>query len=202
MSDPVTETTQSTTEGAVGPATDSSRLPAPGRLGVVQELINTLDIEAGEDELATPDAATSWLRERRLLQPGERVGDDGLRALVEVREALRELASVNGGAPLPAATVATLRRHSEASPVQIRIDGDSSALVPARRGIRGAIARLLGLVHDAQHDGSWSRLKVCRDDSCRWAFYDSSRNRSSTWCSMAVCGNRAKARAFRRRRNT
>lgn len=202
MSDPVTETMQSTTEGAGGQGTESSRLPAPGRLSVVQELVNTLDIEADEDELTTPGAATSWLHERGLLQADERVDDDGLRALVEVREALRDLASVNGGAPLPASTLATLQRHSQASPVRIRIDGDSSDLVPAATGVQGAIARLLGLVHDAQHDGSWSRLKVCRDDSCRWAFYDSSRNRSSTWCSMAVCGNRAKARAFRRRRHT
>lgn len=198
MSDPVTET-KSTTEGAGGEGTDAARPPAPGGLSLVQELVNTLDIEAGEDELATPGAATRWLHEHGLLPRVEPVDDDGLRALVEVREALRDLASVNGGAPLPASTLATLQRHSEASPVRIRIDGDSSDLVPARTGVQGAIARLLGLVHDAQHDGSWSRLKVCRDDACRWAFYDASRNRSGTWCSMAVCGNRAKARAFRRR---
>jgi predicted RNA-binding Zn ribbon-like protein len=42
-------------------------------------------------------------------------------------------------------------------------------------------------------------LKICTNDECQWAFYDHSRNRSGAWCTMAVCGNRMKGRAFRRR---
>lgn len=43
------------------------------------------------------------------------------------------------------------------------------------------------------------RLKIC--PNCRWLFIDRSRNRSRTWCDMAVCGNRVKAnRHYRRRR--
>jgi predicted RNA-binding Zn ribbon-like protein len=49
-------------------------------------------------------------------------------------------------------------------------------------------------------DGSWSRLKACRQ--CGWAFYDYSRNRSGSWCSMQLCGNRTKTRAYRRRQHT
>ncbi len=48
-------------------------------------------------------------------------------------------------------------------------------------------------------EGNWPRLKVCREDTCAWAFYDRSKNRSGAWCSMAVCGNRTKARAYRAR---
>ncbi|HEV7310259.1 CGNR zinc finger domain-containing protein [Ensifer sp.] len=36
------------------------------------------------------------------------------------------------------------------------------------------------------------RLKIC--PNCGWLFLDRSRNRSRTWCDMAVCGNRNKAR--------
>ena len=43
------------------------------------------------------------------------------------------------------------------------------------------------------------RLSACRDENCRVAFYDKSRNRSRAWCSMEVCGNREKARSFRQR---
>ena len=43
------------------------------------------------------------------------------------------------------------------------------------------------------------RVKICPADDCRWAFYDASRNRSRQWCSMEVCGNRAKARSHRAR---
>lgn len=35
------------------------------------------------------------------------------------------------------------------------------------------------------------RLKIC--PNCGWLFLDKSRNRSRTWCDMAICGNRAKA---------
>ena len=44
----------------------------------------------------------------------------------------------------------------------------------------------------------WARLKVCARDSCRWAFYDASRNRSGRWCSMAGCGNIVKMRRAHR----
>ncbi len=41
------------------------------------------------------------------------------------------------------------------------------------------------------------RLKIC--PNCEWLFLDRSRNRSRTWCDMAVCGNRTKARRHYRR---
>ena len=58
---------------------------------------------------------------------------------------------------------------------------------------------MLAIVFRAMEDGTWARLKACREDTCQWAFYDRSKNRSATWCSMAVCGNRAKARTYRQR---
>jgi predicted RNA-binding Zn ribbon-like protein len=48
-------------------------------------------------------------------------------------------------------------------------------------------------------DGNWERLKACPLEGCLWAFYDRSKNRSRRWCSMDVCGNVAKARAYRQR---
>ena len=47
--------------------------------------------------------------------------------------------------------------------------------------------------------GDWDRVKICPAEDCRWAFFDHSRNRSRTWCSMRVCGNRTKARNWRER---
>jgi predicted RNA-binding Zn ribbon-like protein len=39
------------------------------------------------------------------------------------------------------------------------------------------------------------RVRECLgDDGCGWLFLDTSKNRSRRWCSMAGCGNRAKAR--------
>lgn len=46
----------------------------------------------------------------------------------------------------------------------------------------------LGLAANPEPD----RLKIC--PNCGWLFLDRSRNRSRTWCDMAVCGNRSKAK--------
>lgn len=43
------------------------------------------------------------------------------------------------------------------------------------------------------------RVKECRGERCTWLFLDESRNRSRRWCDMGECGNRAKARRYRRR---
>ncbi|MDW9413303.1 CGNR zinc finger domain-containing protein [Sinorhizobium meliloti] len=52
---------------------------------------------------------------------------------------------------------------------------------------------VLGLIAGPERE----RLKIC--PNCAWLFLDRSRNRSRTWCDMAVCGNRAKARRHYRR---
>jgi predicted RNA-binding Zn ribbon-like protein len=44
-----------------------------------------------------------------------------------------------------------------------------------------------------------TRIKRCGSDCCDMYFLDTSRNRSRTWCDMAVCGNRAKSAAHYRR---
>lgn len=47
--------------------------------------------------------------------------------------------------------------------------------------------------------GTLDRVKECAGESCTWLFVDESRNRSRRWCDMGDCGNRAKARRYRRR---
>jgi predicted RNA-binding Zn ribbon-like protein len=65
--------------------------------------------------------------------------------------------------------------------------------------VDGAVATLLGILHEAQLTGQWPRLKGCRQ--CGYAFFDRSKNRSAAWCAMSICGNRTKNRAYRRRRS-
>jgi predicted RNA-binding Zn ribbon-like protein len=82
----------------------------------------------------------------------------------------------------------------------VRFTPDGTAAVePGTGGVDGALGRILAVVAAAMADGTWYRLKACREDSCRWAFYDHTKNHSGRWCQMAECGNRAKARAYRRR---
>ena len=176
---------------------------APGRLEVVRRFVNSVDFEDGTDELATPDALVAWLATRELLADGEPAAATAadLRRAVAVREALRDvlLAQHDDGDP-PQAAVATLEETARRSRVELRFERDGSVgVAPCRAGVDGALGRLLAIIAAAQADGTWSRLKACPWDTCRWAFYDHSRNRSGVWCNMAVCGNRAKVKAFRER---
>ena len=58
-------------------------------------------------------------------------------------------------------------------------------------------------IRTAQRVGDWQRVKVCSRGTCRWAFYDHSRNNSSRWCASTICGAREKSmRAYRRRSGT
>ncbi|WP_232524336.1 CGNR zinc finger domain-containing protein [Nocardiopsis gilva] len=43
------------------------------------------------------------------------------------------------------------------------------------------------------------RIRRCEGDHCVLYFFDTSRNGTRRWCSMAVCGNRAKAQRHYRK---
>lgn len=178
------------------------REPAPGDLRLVQAFLNTNDIEAGVDELRNPAALRDWLAANGLLDAGTVLSEADLRLALQVREALRGLVLAHHEGSADPRDVRTLNRAAEDARLRVRFEADGgTALSPGRPGVDGAIARLLAIVHLASIEGTWSRVKACRSDACRWVYYDRSRNRSSAWCSMAECGNREKARAYRRRRS-
>jgi predicted RNA-binding Zn ribbon-like protein len=174
---------------------------APGELDRVRVFVNTLDLETHEDALADPSATAAWFAERELLPDGEELTDADVRQAREMREALRKLLLAHNGATLDPAAVEAVNGAAKSAELVVRFDEQGDAgLVPVRTGVDGALGRLLAIVFRAVADGSWERLKACPAEDCEWAFYDWSKNGSGTWCDMAVCGNRAKARAYRERR--
>lgn len=180
----------------------SSRVTqAPEPLRLVQRFLNTADLEAGADELADAAGARRWLVANRLLARGEAFGEPDRELLLEVRETLRRLAHANQERRPDTAALRLLNEHASRAPLNVELRADGAELVAASRGVDGAVGRLLGIVFTAAREGTWSRLKACRNDACRWVFYDASRNRVGAWCSMAVCGNRHNVRAFRARRS-
>jgi hypothetical protein len=140
---------------------------------------------------------------RGLLAPGERVRPGDVRRAARLREALLALLLANNGERLDEAALAEVNEAAGRSRVSPALEGAGAwRLSPAGGGVDRALGELLGIVFRSMSAGTWSRLKACPDPSCRWAFYDHSRNRSGRWCKMAECGNRAKARAFRERQRT
>jgi predicted RNA-binding Zn ribbon-like protein len=153
---------------------------APPPLREVQLLINSVDLEHERDWL--PD----WLAERGLGPDVEVRG----RAL---REALRALVLANNGVSLDERALETVNAAARRVSLQVDAAGDLSVVTDGD-ALDGVVAIALA----AMLDGSWERLKACRN--CRWCFWDRSPNRSATWCSMQLCGNRRKTRAYRNRR--
>lgn len=183
------------------PTQEAEERAAPRDLALVQEFVNTNDIEAEREELEDAGALRSWLASRGLVDAGAFVGADEFERAVAVREAIRDLAEANHDAVSDPGAAERMNRVAGDARLVVRFDEGGARLEPQASGIDGAIGKLVAIVFTAMADGSWARFKVCRRDTCRWAFYDRSKNHSSSWCSMAVCGNKEKAKAYRRRRN-
>jgi len=176
------------------------RARAPGTLLLVQDFVNTRDVEEGTDELASPDGLRGWLAGRGLLPVDAAVGRDDVTGAARLRESLRALLFAHHGEPVDAAAVDAVNRAANEARLAPRfVDAGRYRLEPGAPGVSGALGRIVGAVSEAMDAGTWDRLKACRNDACQWAFYDSSRNQSGSWCRMAVCGNRMKVRAYRRR---
>jgi len=173
---------------------------ATGVVGLVQAYVNTVDIQDGPEELSDRNALERWLVAHGLMESGQEVSDADLKNAIAVREAIRGVIGANTGATIYPLDIATLNGAAAASRLRARFGADGKArLEPEAGGVAGAMGRLVATVFTAMADDDWSRLKLCGSSTCRWAFYDRSRNHSSRWCAMASCGNRQKARRFRQR---
>jgi predicted RNA-binding Zn ribbon-like protein len=135
------------------------------------------------------------------VRPRDRVTEADAARLRELREALRAVVMTNHGTDLDPAATHIIRRASRRVQLSVGIDeAGHTTLEPSSPGVDGAIATLLGIVHEAQLTGDWSRMKGCRQ--CGYAFFDRSKNRSAAWCAMSICGNRTKNRAYYPRRRS
>jgi len=186
--------------------------PAPMPLLVVQAFVNTFEADTDTDLLRQPGVALEWFVAAGLFDAGHALDPTDLdRADLDAadldvarqaRESVRALlaANANGTAPseqdLEPLTAITrscrLRLHVEPTGA-VRVDTEPEG------GLGAALLRLLLIIRDAQHDGTWQRLKACQNTECSWAFYDRSHSRRGMWCDMSVCGNRVKNRNLRTR---
>ena len=169
-------------------------------LHLLQDFVNTNDVEGGVDGLGSPSLLHDWLAERKLVDRSDDVPEPAWRRAIEIREGLRALGRANNGEPLDREQLAVMNRAAADVPVLVGVDVNDWRLRPAEAGVDGFLGGILATLARAMADGSWSRVKSCRNDTCRWLFYDHSRNRSGTWCTMAICGSRMKSRAYRSRR--
>lgn len=172
--------------------------PPRADLLLVQEFVNSRDVEAGTDRLTSGPGWTQWATEHDLT-PGRAPAAD-LARLVLLREAVREALVANRqGEELPRDAAQRLTDAARWAGVLPSFDVDGARLESAGSGPSALAGRVAAAVAEAMWQGTWSRLKACANDACRWAFYDQSRSRTGSWCSMQVCGNRAKQSRWRAR---
>ena len=170
--------------GYVPESTELVRLDLCGDpADLIVRFINTLDIEAGTDVLDTVDAWQSWLSAQGL---DAGFGRESVRDLGQARELRDDLRALASGAR---------REQGRRVGIQVALTNDGEVELGADTVVGLIAAAAAKIAIEKRLD----RVKICPADDCRWAFYDSSRNHSRQWCSMEVCGNRAKARAHRAR---
>ncbi|WP_242901591.1 CGNR zinc finger domain-containing protein [Actinomadura terrae] len=175
-----------------GPGEDAALL--------LRDFVNTLDVDSGTEALAAPADLVRWLSERGLVPSGTAAGDADLATAIALREGLRAAMYAHKGPSN--VEVRDLDDVLAGLPLRVVLGGPRPALVPVGDAGTAAagLARVASAIMDAAAAGTWTRLKVCEEGTCRWAFLDTSKNRSRAWCSMRTCGNRTKTRAYRARR--
>lgn len=168
---------------------------APPAAQLIIDFVNTVEWQRDDETWRSPHDLAVWLRIRTGLIPAALTEDD-LAVARRIREGLREVLLTHAGhAPLPG-SIAGLNAALAAFPAHLRFGDDGRAEMASAHD--SFLAPLLASVDAVRADGSWVRMKACSRDSCRWAYWDASRNRSGRWCSMEGCGNYIKMR----RRNT
>src|SRR5688572_28654669 len=174
------------------------------------DFLNTDDLENGFplDRLPTLDTALAWFVERGVIhyEGAERwrkqasaspsAGADELARIHRVRGALREVANsiAEERAPDPAALDIVNQALHARQVIELipAWDGVNVDHRPVGDPIADALVRELTGGHP-------ERIRICDNDRCRWVFYDTSRTGRRRWCSMATCGNQAKAARHRAR---
>jgi predicted RNA-binding Zn ribbon-like protein len=175
---------------------------------LVESFLNSVDLESGRDDLGSPVRFRGWLIANGRPAAADALTATDLMFAREVRDALRAEIRVHADtgraspAPQPFEPAPRDRLNGLAARVALRahFTADGLRVQPAEGGVRGVLGEVLGAAVVADLDGRWQRLKICREGHCQLAFYDRSKNSSRCWCSMSVCGNRNKTRAYRGRR--
>ncbi|MGC9668064.1 CGNR zinc finger domain-containing protein [Planosporangium sp. 12N6] len=165
----------------------------PESLWLVESLLNSVDTESGQDDLDALPRFRRWLRDHGRAAAADAATEADLTAARDLRGALRDELAGRGDR-------SRLDRLAAGIGLVARFAPDGGiGLAPIGTGVPAVLGEVLAAVVRAAHEGTWRRLKICSSRACRYVYYDRSKNGSRRWCSMEVCGNRSKTRAYRER---
>lgn len=194
--------------------------PAPASspgLDTAIDFVNTTGISRGRpfEDFGTIGDAVHWLHSTGYLDHQAAIAEFGrltsepalgataLQQIREVRAGLRDLidAIAEERAPRQSAVEAVNAALALPERTALRIDGDHVVVETRRDGqpFDQALASIARSVVGELGSGRRDRFRICENDTCRWAFYDTSRPGTRRWCEMSSCGNRMKAARHRAR---
>lgn len=173
----------------------SSEIEVPPAARLVRDFVNTAEPQVAGEVLTSPERLAGWFAEQRLVDPGARLGPADLTAAVSIREGLRSVLLGHAGHSADPDALERLTGVLATVPVRPVFSVDGYRLAAAGgTAFDGACAQLVDAIRRCREDGTWGRLKVCARETCRWAYYDASRNQVRRWCSMEGCGNHVKTK--------
>ena len=168
-------------------------MTVPAEVLLVRDFVNSYEPQVDEEALSTPGSLRDWFVTRGLLPATARLDEADLAATKAVREGIRSMLLGHAGHPADNGAIDAGNRVLAGLQVRLEFGTDGYRLVPGREtALDQALVGLLEAIRQATEAHTWTRLKVCDRGSCRWAYYDASRNQSRRWCSMAGCGNHIK----------
>jgi predicted RNA-binding Zn ribbon-like protein len=169
----------------------------PAELAIIKSFADSVDVGTAQDDLDSPDRFGRWLVAHGFDHP-EPTADE-LDLARAMRGALRDELTAHHDGEESGEARARLDAYAVRVPLRAAFGPGAATLVPAGAGVLQMLGQVVGAMVLAEHDGTWQRIKICREDTCQVVFYDRSKNQSKTWCSMGVCGNRNKTRSYRDR---
>jgi predicted RNA-binding Zn ribbon-like protein len=163
----------------------------------VQRFVNSYDHLTEHGIIEIPAALDAWISARGLPE-GKRATAADVRRVRNFRETLRAVLGGHDGGPVDPVVVEKMNTLIRKARLAVHIQPDGRPAIEADgRGVPGLIGAIVAAATTAEAREMWDRLKACR--SCGWVFYDRSKNKSGSWCTMTICGSRSKMRAYRHR---
>jgi len=157
------------------------------------------------DHLENPAWPSFFLRQWRFAASARNAPRTQLRALrAALRHACEALAA---GKAIPGAALRTLNSAMNVAGRQQLVEsqnGNGGApwtvqFVPAVKGWDWVLAQVARSFAEALAGDGARRIRICRNDGCKWVFLDRTKGRTRCWCSDKSCGNRDRVRRARAR---
>jgi predicted RNA-binding Zn ribbon-like protein len=165
--------------------------------------VGSRNSEAPDEYLSTPERLQDWLVKSKLLAPEIRVDASYLARALELRDALYGVFSaVAAGRTASEEDLDVLNGELCEGLAKLELTPELGWRLSERDQSERALMLISLSASELLTSEQRARLRECADETCGWVFLDHSKNRSRRWCSMADCGNLAKARRFQARKQS